>query len=67
MLILQGADDARRAARTRPQAMADAVRAKGLPVAMVIVFEGEGHGFRRAETIERALEAELAFYQRVLG
>ena len=33
--------------------MADAVAAKGLEVEL-IVFEGEGHGFRRAETIERA-------------
>ena len=45
--------------------MADAVRAKGLPVAY-LTFEGEQHGFRKAETIVRALEAELAFYQRVL-
>jgi len=29
----------------------------------VIFFEGEGHGFRRAETLVAALEAELAFYQ----
>ncbi len=30
-------------------------------------YEGEGHGFRKAETIQHALEHELAFYQRVLG
>jgi dipeptidyl aminopeptidase/acylaminoacyl peptidase len=30
-------------------------------------FPGEQHGFRRAETIARALEAELAFYRRVFG
>lgn len=30
-------------------------------------FEGEGHGFRRADTQIRALEAELAFYGSVLG
>lgn len=29
-------------------------------------FAGEGHGFRRAETIVAVLEAELAFLQRVL-
>ncbi|MEZ5238812.1 MAG: prolyl oligopeptidase family serine peptidase [Microthrixaceae bacterium] len=29
-------------------------------------YEGEGHGFRLATTIVDALEAELAFYQRVL-
>ena len=42
--------------------MADAVAARGLDVEL-IVFEGEGHGFRRADTIQRALEAELAFYR----
>ena len=30
-------------------------------------YEGEAHGFRRAETIIDSLEAELAFYGRVLG
>jgi dipeptidyl aminopeptidase/acylaminoacyl peptidase len=46
--------------------MADALRAKGLPVAC-LMFEDEQHGFRRAETIVRALEAELYFYGRVFG
>jgi dipeptidyl aminopeptidase/acylaminoacyl peptidase len=46
--------------------MADAVRAKGLPVAL-LTFEGEQHGFRRAETITRCLEAELFFYGAVFG
>jgi dipeptidyl aminopeptidase/acylaminoacyl peptidase len=43
-----------------------AVRAKGLPVAL-LMFEGEQHGFRRASTIRRTLEAELYFYGRVFG
>jgi dipeptidyl aminopeptidase/acylaminoacyl peptidase len=30
-----------------------------------VAFEGEGHGFRRAENIERAAEAEYYFYSRV--
>jgi len=46
--------------------MANAVRAKGLPVAY-LAFEGEQHGFRRADTIIRCLEAELFFYGRVFG
>jgi dipeptidyl aminopeptidase/acylaminoacyl peptidase len=41
--------------------MAHAVHAKGLPVAY-LAFQGEQHGFRRAETIIRCLEAELYFY-----
>jgi dipeptidyl aminopeptidase/acylaminoacyl peptidase len=30
-----------------------------------VAFEGEQHGFRKAETIVRALEEELAFYRDV--
>ncbi|UUU26039.1 LpqB family beta-propeller domain-containing protein [Streptomyces sp. DSM 40750] len=32
-----------------------------------IAFEGEGHGFRRAETMVRVLEAELSLYAQVFG
>ena len=32
-----------------------------------IAFEGEGHGFRRAETMIRVLESELSFYAQVFG
>jgi dipeptidyl aminopeptidase/acylaminoacyl peptidase len=46
--------------------MAAAVRAKGLPVAL-LTFEGEQHGFRKEATIVRCLEAELYFYGAVLG
>jgi dipeptidyl aminopeptidase/acylaminoacyl peptidase len=46
--------------------MVNALREKGLPVAYV-PFEGEQHGFRRAENIKRALDAELYFYSRVFG
>ena len=44
----------------------DALKAKGVPVAY-IEFAGEGHGFRRAENMIRAKEAELDFYGRVFG
>jgi dipeptidyl aminopeptidase/acylaminoacyl peptidase len=43
-----------------------AVRDNGLPTAY-LAFEGEQHGFRRAETIKRTLEAELYFYGQVFG
>jgi dipeptidyl aminopeptidase/acylaminoacyl peptidase len=46
--------------------MVDSLRRKGIPVAY-LTFEGEGHGFRRAENIRRALEAELYFYSRIFG
>ena len=44
--------------------MVETLRKKGLPVAY-IPFEGEGHGFRQAANIKRALDAELYFYSRV--
>ena len=44
----------------------DALRAKGVPVAYV-PFEGEQHGFRQADNIRAALDAELSFYAQVLG
>lgn len=30
-------------------------------------YEGEGHGWRKEETIQDALERERAFYERILG
>ncbi len=46
--------------------MVNALKQKGIPVAYVL-FEGEQHGFRKAENIKRALEAEFYFYARVFG
>src|SRR5437763_7285118 len=46
--------------------MVEALRKKGVAVAYV-AFEGEQHGFRRAETIKRSLDGELYFYSRVFG
>ena len=46
--------------------MLEALQSRGLPVAY-LPFEGEQHGFRRAETIKRALEGELYFYSRVFA
>lgn len=42
------------------------LKEKGIPTAY-LPFEGEQHGFRRAENIKRALDAELYFYGKVLG
>jgi dipeptidyl aminopeptidase/acylaminoacyl peptidase len=65
ILLLQGADD-KVVPPNQAETMAAAARAKGLPVALV-VFPGEGHGFRRAENIRASLEAELTFLGRVFG
>jgi dipeptidyl aminopeptidase/acylaminoacyl peptidase len=64
LILFQGLED-KVVPPNQSRMMADAVRAKGLPVEY-LTFEGEQHGFRRADTIVRTLEAELAFYQRVL-
>jgi dipeptidyl aminopeptidase/acylaminoacyl peptidase len=65
MLILQGRLDTV-VPPSQAEAMAAAVRDKGLPVEL-IVFELEGHGFRRAESIIASARAELAFLGRVHG
>jgi len=46
--------------------MVEALRRKGLPVAYV-AYEGEQHGFRRAENIKRSLDVELYFFSRIFG
>ena len=46
--------------------MVEALKQKGLPV-VYLPFEGEQHGFRRAENIKRSLEVELYFYGKILG
>lgn len=65
VIFFQGLDD-KVVLPNQAEAMVAALRAKKLPVAYV-PFAGEQHGFRRAETIRRALEAELYFYARVFG
>jgi dipeptidyl aminopeptidase/acylaminoacyl peptidase len=65
MLLQQGADD-RVVPPSQAREMAAAVRAKGLPVALV-VYEGEGHGFRRADSIATSLNAKLSFLGQVFG
>jgi dipeptidyl aminopeptidase/acylaminoacyl peptidase len=65
VIFFQGLDD-RVVPPDQAVTMVDALRAKRLPVAY-LAFPGEGHGFRRAETMRRALEAEFSFFARVLG
>jgi len=65
VIFLQGLDDPV-VPPAQSEAMFKALRDKGLPTAY-IAFEGEQHGFRSAEHIQRALEVELYFYGRVLG
>ena len=65
LILFQGLED-KVVPPNQSEMMADAVRAKGWPVAY-LTFAGEQHGFRKAETIVRCLEAELYFYGAVFG
>ncbi|WP_128981469.1 LpqB family beta-propeller domain-containing protein [Streptomyces roseicoloratus] len=64
-LLLQGLDDV-----ICPPAQAERFLARmagrGVPHGY-LAFAGEGHGFRRADTMTRALEAELALYVHTFG
>ena len=65
LILFQGLED-QVVPPNQSSMMAEAVRANGLPVAY-LTFAGEQHGFRKADTIIRSLEAELAFYGAVFG
>ena len=65
MIFFQGLDD-KVVVPAQSEVMVRALKERGIPVAY-LAFEGEGHGFRRLETIRRTLEAELYFYGRVFG
>ncbi|MGZ3601810.1 MAG: alpha/beta hydrolase family protein, partial [Ktedonobacterales bacterium] len=65
VIFFQGLDD-KVVLPGQSELMVQALREKGVPVAY-LPFEGEGHGFRRAENIKRSLDAELYFYGKVFG
>ena len=65
IILFQGLED-KVVPPNQAEMMYAAVKTKGLPVAYV-PFEGEQHGFRKAENIKRSLDSELYFYSRVFG
>jgi dipeptidyl aminopeptidase/acylaminoacyl peptidase len=65
VIVFQGLED-KIVPPNQSELIVQALRKNGIPVAY-LTFEGEQHGFRRAETIKRTLEAELYFYGRVFG
>jgi dipeptidyl aminopeptidase/acylaminoacyl peptidase len=65
IIFFQGLDD-KVVPPEQAERMVEALRAQHIPVAY-ITYEGEGHGFRKAENIQRTLEAELYFYSKVFG
>src|SRR5690606_39161660 len=64
-LLLQGLDDVI-CPPVQCERFLARLKGRGIPHAC-LTFEGEGHGFRRAETMVRALEAELSLYAQVFG
>jgi dipeptidyl aminopeptidase/acylaminoacyl peptidase len=60
VIFFQGADD-KVVPPNQTEMMVDALRRRGVPTGYLL-FAGEGHGFRRAENVKRALDAELYFY-----
>jgi len=63
--FFQGAEDAI-VPPNQAEAMVVALTAKGVPF-QYLLFDGEQHGFRRAQTIKRTLDAELYFYSTFLS
>jgi dipeptidyl aminopeptidase/acylaminoacyl peptidase len=60
VIFFQGAED-RVVPPNQTEMMVEALRRRGIPVGYLL-FAGEQHGFRRAENVKRALDAELYFY-----
>ncbi len=65
VIFLQGSED-EIVPPNQAEVMVKALQEKGIPVAYLL-FEGEQHGFRKAENIKRSLEAELSFYSQIFG
>ncbi len=65
LIVLQGMQD-EVVPPNQSEMIVNALRARKVPVAYLL-FDGEQHGFRRAENIRRALDAELSFYAQVFG
>jgi dipeptidyl aminopeptidase/acylaminoacyl peptidase len=65
LLLLQGLDD-KVVPPAQSEVIVDALNQRGIPYAY-IAFEGEGHGFRKAENAQRSLEAHISFLAQVFG
>ena len=65
IIFLQGAED-RIVPPNQAETMVNVLKEKKIPVSYLL-FEGEQHGFRKAENIKRSLDAELSFYAQIFG
>jgi dipeptidyl aminopeptidase/acylaminoacyl peptidase len=65
VIVLQGEED-RVVPPSQSEKIVAALERNGVPHAY-LTFAGEQHGFRRAETVRRVMDAQLSFYAQVLG
>ena len=65
VIMFQGLED-KIVLPNQSKMMADALHKNGIPFAH-LEFEGEQHGFRKAENIKKSIESELYFYSKVFG
>lgn len=65
LLLLQGLDD-KVVPPAQSEVIVDALKDRGIPYAY-IAFAGEGHGFRQAENVRRALAAHFSFLAQLFG
>lgn len=65
VIFFQGSED-KVVPPSQAEVMVDALKENGVPVAYVL-YEGEAHGFRRAENIKRTVELEQWFYGQIFG
>ena len=65
MIVLQGSEDAV-VPPNQAELIVAALKSNSIPHSYVL-FDGEGHGFRQAENIVAALEAEYSFFSQIFG
>jgi len=65
VILFQGLDD-KVVPPNQAEIMVEGLRRQGVPFAYV-TYEGEGHGFRRAENIKNSIDSELYFYAQIFG
>lgn len=65
LIFFQGLDD-KVVLPNQAELMVEQLKSRGVPVAYV-THAGEGHGFRRADSIMKTAQAELSFYAQVFG
>ena len=63
IIFFQGSED-KIVLPSQAELMVNALREKHLPVAYVL-FEGEQHGFRKAENIRRSLDGQFYFFSKI--